>query len=255
MFPKHFYASKQSVDIEQVRLLFQVLKKDFSKLGQSNDEKSDVTSSYPFNAFLGVIKYYRQYGLYRTVDSRVTDRPKGPIEWKATLQKSQPILSDSGLIYTPFAFKERIHTDSIITIAMASILESESLHLAFLGFKAIKTNTEVDRKLKQHARFYIKAIGQILTTTFRQSSVKLLNNLLSILKYLDLSAPVTLKNYNFARVWEKMVFEYLNKNLFEVNETGLTFIENINRFSFKSQYPKVIDSKRGWRILLPRLHN
>ena len=107
--PKHYTEIEDLVNMNEIDIyrLFNVL-----LINQSKNTKDYVgiidgyESNFPFKSFFSIYKYYTKYGLYQ--ETRVVSKPgfSGKIDWKDTMQKSIPIISENKLVYLPVYSKE-----------------------------------------------------------------------------------------------------------------------------------------------------
>src|SRR5699024_315918 len=126
VFPKHFYSENQlevmnnagNVNQRDVKLLFDVMMKymDSSKTKAKANRhfgfEPEFTSDYTFAPFFAIYKYYQQCGVYRENTMEIKPNISGDIAWKQTIQKSNVIISEGNILYSPL-YKKRKRTYNV----------------------------------------------------------------------------------------------------------------------------------------------
>ncbi len=235
VFPKHYYERSDIRGFNtahaelhsDMRLLFSVIQRYREKEGSRATGKSYMgsqdgyDSDYPFKAFYEVYRYFQNYGLYKVQNNCIVQGTKGKIAWKETLSKSNKIISNGNLIFSPFYIKKKKFKDEFLTECMAFVIDftidqfRDFLNLKKTGFKYkfdfIKNREYVLRQLKTYQSYEFKDINKKLVKSmivfFEQYSNKTYGGNSHVrIRYFDM-------------IWQKMMMSYINRHFVDVDKS------------------------------------
>ena len=226
VFPKHYYCS-HDIEIfnrfnselhEDIRLLFNVIQK-YSKKEKTNanvksymGSQDNFDSDYPFKSFYDVYGYYQKYGLYKAQSDNIVRGTKGRISWKDTLTKSNKIISDGNLIFSPFYIKKRNFNNVFLTECMAFIIDytldtfSDFLSLRKTGFK-------YKFDFLNNKEYVLNQLKTCQSVEFKDINKKLINSMIDFFDQYDSKARggnVRIRIRYFNIIWQKMIMSYIN---------------------------------------------
>ena len=249
IFPKHYYKNEDIANFNSnhlelqydIKILYNVIKKyhDNEKKAKpikyiGKEEKYE--SNYPFSAFFQIYEYYLKYGLYKERNKKVKTGANGTVSWKKTIEKSNKIISNGNLIYTPLYIKKTNLNDVFITDCMSFIIDYTIFR--FHNFFSLKKTGYNRMKFD-----YIDNIDYIITllSTYKNKIFKDINKKL-VLNMIDFFSQYKNNNdssggkihfciKNFNLIWQEMINYYLNNHFIGINsnEDGLLF--NVKKYS------------------------
>lgn len=247
-FPKHY--KLENINSEDHRLLFEVINKNRYSFGLDSNDKQQ----FPFINYLEVYKYYQRFGLYFENEKYNTIFPSGRINWKCSLRKSNKIINNNNLIFSPLFYRKEISSLVFLTECMDYILsQAYSQYLC-----NIDTQYSYHRKFNNNIfsdkDFVISKLYSLLSETFKDSTRNLIMN---CIKYLEWEGAfgnkfILLTN-NFDRYWQELVHNYLNKNsilpeyIYNYNEKyekEMIYDIKISRSSLKDIY----ESEKSFKV-------
>jgi len=239
-WPKHFFKSKDLyLNIEkEPKLLFDILVKymDITEECYLNDEsKDDKQESYPLRAFQNILSYYKKYGLYREETTIEKQGYSGNIDWKKTASKSSKVISNGKLLFLPFVIKNRKTENVFISECMAYAINETFSLLSFILPNRTYIDIWYDRDLFLNKEFILVKLKSFKGKIFKDINKKLINDLITFFEMLGNVSEFKYKNYYFSSIWEKMITEYINRNLFFMDANGYGIQENCKVFNFEKQ--------------------
>lgn len=154
IFPKHYFdvlqleiLNTEKKEIEDIKLLYKVIKKYSENektkaaarkyMGPDSAERYD--SDYPFSSFYEVYDYYRKFGLYKERTESIKVNGNGRVSWKETIRKSQKIISNGNLIFSPLMTIKKNYQDVFLSECMAFVINYtlDCFH-SFISLKPVK---------------------------------------------------------------------------------------------------------------------
>lgn len=235
-FPKHYISIKEFNNfstyekIQHIRLILKTIIEY-----ETNPEFSDYTNAEDFNpifsfkAFYDIVNYYQQFGLYHRNRKILKKNSTGKISWKTTLTKSQKILSNGNLIFTPLFKKQTAWTEDFITRCMVfAINYTEELFglIMELPDNSSIVGRGIDENIRNNYTFVIFQLQMLLSQTFKDLNKQLINSLISFFQGLNHNNRIVrdIKDYHFNNIWERAVEKYLNDHFAGVENETLKFL-------------------------------
>lgn len=271
VFPKHFYNETELSDLnkkckpnnDDIKLLFDVFMKYINEVPTSAKadkhlgEKPDFISDYPFAPFFEVYRYYQKYGIYRESNTIIKANANGDISWKATIQKSELIISDDNLIFSPLFKKKKKHENVFLSECMVFVINHTiNCFPYFISLPQIRYKFSSFDFLK-HRQYTIEQLKRIYNKTFKDCTKKLVKDLISFFAQYKKSpkgGDIHIKISYFDKIWERMISKYLNKYFESVDEStnSLTFDKGMlsSRIEFTPKEFLVDNSHHKFRIRL-----
>jgi llaI.3 like protein len=260
--PKHYYNPKSdSIGEHDAELLFRVLLKQQVKEGYKySADSDDFEISYPFQAFYNILKYYKQYGLYRESYEITKPGYQGKISWKDTIRKSSNIINRGNLIFVPLHIKKTLDRDVFLSECMSFALTYTIDTFSFLIKEKVSLTRSEKLDFWNNKTYVIRRLRKIQGEMFKDIHKKLIRDLINFYSELDNSGSVFIKHYNFELVWESMVESYLRKHFVGINNSedgisnvrcskeGLVFIKNGDKKLKFQKTTEHVDSARKFRL-------
>ncbi|EAE5213442.1 LlaJI family restriction endonuclease [Listeria monocytogenes] len=271
VFPKHFYSENQlevmnnagNVNQRDVKLLFDVMMKymDSSKTKAKANRhfgfEPEFKSDYPFAPFFAIYKYYQHFGVYRENTMEIKPNISGDIAWKQTIQKSNVIISEGNILYSPLYKKRKRTYNVFLSECMVFVINHtiKSFPL-FINLPVINSYRTTFDFLK-YRDYTINQLRLLRNRIFKDADKSLVDNLIDFFEQYSKSSQggeVHIKINYFDRIWEEMVEIYLNDYFQGVDEINnkLIFNKSFNasRITFTSKEFEVDVSPHKFKIRL-----
>jgi hypothetical protein len=248
--PKHFAVTK---DIDATHTIIKVLMTYNADIVPNFRGATDaVNDNIPIEDLKVVVDYLNRFGIYASQQFTTRKANGKKILWKKSIQHSNAIYSDDGLILMPLIFRENTHVENIVTEAMRYVLESTRDLLLLLNINpATYTRKNVRKKNSRYEKQLIFKLNEQLMTTHQDKEINLINSLINILKATSTTAPYYLVTTNFDIIWESVVLNYLNFHYEGVRNGNPCFQSSKTQQAqqiFQSQVPFEIDSVHHYSI-------
>ncbi|MEY8390291.1 LlaJI family restriction endonuclease [Lachnospiraceae bacterium] len=236
VFPKHYYELHEIESLNQtnaeaaadMRLLFHVIKK-YSETERTTasaraymgaDDSDTYDADYPFAAFYKIYDYFRRYGLYREKENKVVSGGSGKISWKASISKSQKIISGGNLLFVPLYVNKKNDRQVFITECMAFVIDYtlDYFH-SFLSMK--KTGLNIARfDYFRNIDYVLAKLHEAKNAVFKDIHKKLVQSLIDFFsqyKERATGGSVHVKIRHYDMVWQRMTARYLNRHFVGMN--------------------------------------
>ena len=265
VFPKHYnddcIISTEEEKKENVSLLFKVIKKYITEeYNNQNGDKyfgyeNNYESDYPFSSFFKVYNYYKKYGIYKEENMILEKNTNGNISWKDTIQKSNAIVNNNGIIFLPIYSKRKNNNDNFISQCMEFVINYTIKSFPFfIDFPMIKNSTEKTDFLLNR-EYTLRKLYSYKSHIFKDAQKELIDSLISFFEQYDKkkrAGNIHIKLNYFELIWEKMVNKYLN-DCFEKVDDETKIIEfsserNIDKKSFSHKQLNVDKSEHNFSI-------
>lgn len=259
VFPKHFYNEynyeliNNSDNKQFSKLLFKTLTKYIST-SESNNNKyygpdKNFESDFPFAAFYIIYDYYKRYGLYYEDKKILKNNNTGNYDWKKTIQKSNIIISNHNLIYTPIYSNQKIHKTNFISDCMIYAINNTLDVFPFLDNVIPIKNKISDNRIFNNFDYIIRNLESYKRNIFKDTQKKLINALIDFFSFdkkIQRGGKRVIKVNYFASIWQSMINEYLNKHFISFDEAKNTIIfDNSQTKSSIVFSPKTIQIDRS----------
>jgi len=245
VFPKYFYSEHNLSVVNQtentknddIKLLFDVMIKYMNKESsnaQANSHfgfKPEFISDYPFASFFEVYKYFQQYGIYHEELTEIKPNVNGKIAWKQTIQKSNVIVNNGNLLFSPLYKKRKRAYNVFLSECMAFVI-NHTIRSFPLFIKLPNINYKLSSfDFIKHREYTIKQLILIKNKVFKDTQKNLIRSLIDFFEQYNRSAQggeIHIKINYFDKIWEEMVGKYLNDHFEKVDENFNTLIFNNN---------------------------
>ncbi|MFT9817775.1 hypothetical protein [Lysinibacillus sp. NPDC056185] len=232
VLPKHYTdpARIPLLNDSDMALLFKtLLKKQINYNLDYIGEMEYFESSYPFNAFFEVYKYFKNYGLYHETNTIIKPGNNGKISWKDTIRKSQVIINEKNVIFSPLYIKRNYTEEVFLTECMAYVINKTiRVFSSFINLKSVQ-NINIHEEAFENKDYVVSKLRVIATRLFKDKEKKLIKALIEYFENKNQGGNIVFKHYNFELVWESVVNEFLNKHLSGIKDGFPNFdLENRN---------------------------
>lgn len=208
-FPKHF---KNSDFYEDSRVLFDCIFKHTQRrpdlyIGDAQDHK--FKSNFPFSAFFRVYDYYSTFGLYHSVENSIKPNVGGRLSWKDTISRSDKYIINGNLFFAPIYYRRRVNLFNFVTDCMIFVIDYTIQKFNMLiNFKPTGHDFPEFNFLEEK-EYVVNILLQLRSKTFKDTELKLIDDLIDFFSTLNIGGSYYLKHYSFSSVWEDMVQNYL----------------------------------------------
>jgi len=210
-FPRGFDISDND---EQARVdilnLFGVLRKFSNRREGKNVNNMDGENnlSFPVLSYQYVINDFLEHGYYIEKEVHYTEATKGKIDWKRTIQKQRPQISNGNVVYLNFIVKtNKINNNNLITKIHEYCVYESFLKLGWLyvtnGILPPKPTIQLNKKM------FLNVLDEALSNTFNDNKQMLFKSMINIIE--QTSENITDKTNisfgvnRFEYVWENMI--------------------------------------------------
>lgn len=248
-FPKHYFSldelsqiNRSEMDIDHdINNIFSLIQKSIGKGGRYLFEvNKEINNSYPFDAFIRVYEYYKNYGFFSEDKELRKFGYNGKISWKDTFSKSPIVINNGNLLYMPPVIKKRVTDYVFISKCMSYVINSTLTKFPFI-FKFPLVNLEYRDIDFTNTEKIMEMLFKIRNRIFKDIDVQLLDSLITYFKYDNKGKNyLQVKIYHFNLLWEEMVRKYLNDFFQEVSSEGLLVFDesskhnnNFQKLTFK----------------------
>lgn len=238
IFPKHYFdvlqleiLNTEKKEIEDIKLLYKVIKKYSENektkaaarkyMGPDSAERYD--SDYPFSSFYEVYDYYRKFGLYKERTESIKANGNGRVSWKETIRKSQKIISNGNLIFSPLLTIKKNYQDVFLSECMAFVINYtlDCFH-SFISLKPVK-GTAYKFDYINNIDYVIAKLNESKEQVFKDIHKKLVQSLIDFFvqyRNLSRSGRIQMKIRHFNMIWQTMMGNYLNHHFVGMDSIG-----------------------------------
>ncbi|WP_317317280.1 hypothetical protein [Longibaculum muris] len=246
VFPKHYFkdtdiniANKNHMELQSdIKLLFNVIQRYREKEKTTATVKSYIgaqdkyESDYPFRSFFEIYTYFKKYGLYKEQEDRIVQGSKGKISWKTTLSKSNKIISNGNLIFTPLYMKKRNYNNVFITECMAFIINyTIDSFRAFFNLKKAEYKYKFD--FINNKEYVLQQLKSRQNNEFKDINKKLIINMIDFFEQYDHKSNggnAHIRIRYFDMIWQKMMALYMNKHFVDIDSVTGAVIFDKNQY-------------------------
>lgn len=260
-FPYHYFKDEQEKNLKKsrnnkeifkdiylkdeykdIKLLIQVFVKYYKQKGESLKKESEENSVFPIFHYLEICKYYDKYGFYKKRGKNIKKSSKGKIDWKKTFVKSERIYTEDGIFFKNLYSKSVDEKEIFITECMKYVLSEGYNNFGKYFGIGIRFNGKINDKIFLNPLLVIKKLKIYSGQLFKDYEVRLINNLIGYFEGEDRigNDKIGLSTNRFENIWEKMVGEYIQKNVAEFGLPEKAVLENEKKIKFGSTKNKGI---------------
>jgi len=214
VFPKKYNWEDNNADIDR-RKLFRVINKHIQNRPSmyiGSEFEKNISTNYPFSAFFSIYEYFEKYGIHFEQQHRLKPDGTGKVNWKETIRFSQKYIIDDKLIMLPIYYNETRRIDTFLANCMIFAID-----FTINKFNAFIEEEKTNRPFPEfnfllHKEFVKENLYSIRNKTYRDITIKLIDDLIKFFSFEESSGNYFLKHYSFHSVWEDMVMIYLNSH-------------------------------------------
>lgn len=254
-FPYHYFKDEQEKNLKKsrnnkeifkdiylkdeykdIKLLIQVFLKYYKQKGESLKKESEENSVFPIFHYLEICKYYDKYGFYKKRGKNIKKSSKGKIDWKKTFVKSERIYTEDSIFFKNLYSKSVDEKEIFITECMKYVLSEGYNNFGKYFGIGIRFNGKINDKIFLNPLLVIKKLKIYSGQLFKDYEVRLINNLIGYFEGEDRigNDKIGLSTNRFENIWEKMVGEYIQKNVAEFGLPEKAVLENEKKIKFGS---------------------
>lgn len=266
VFPKHFFDNEDKKNTDNISILFNTICKYINREKNNPNankfigDKRFFEADYPFEPFFEIYNYYNKYGIFKEEEYQYKNNLNGKISWKKTIQKSNVIISDDNLIFTPLFAKYKTYKNDFISECMTFVINHTIntfpffLKLSPINERCSKMDFIANRK------FVLRQLYKYKNYIYKDNNKKLLSNLIDFFEQIDKKpkgGSYHFKIRYFDRIWETIVEEYLNDYFVDVKKNDEGIQELVFNTKFKSSKPRFksqpfsIENKEKSKEIIP----
>ena len=228
VFPKHYFPQYQEITRNNHRfsgsydanLLFKVIstymQENLNQRAQADKyfgDQKEYDSDYPFSSFFEIYDYYKKYGLYYEDEVIILPGQHGKISWKDTIRKSNILISNGNIIFSPLYSKSKNPKMHFISECMAFVINHTIKTFPFFLHMQCVSGYIPNFDFIANSAYVLKQLYRYRNLVFKDIHQKLISSLINFfeeLKQKKHGGNVYVKISFFDRIWERMVEKYLN---------------------------------------------
>lgn len=216
-FPKKYAEKIEEINQEDCDLLLTYMLMKGNKASFGDED----TTNFPLRSYINIVDYYRKYGLYKDNITIYKNRLNGNINWKKTIKKIDPVITNNNLIYPSFIVDYKYNIDIFLTECM-----KYTLSYTFNRFKRCNVNNYyilnffdqdiINNPMFMDFEYIVDRLKFILNKTFNDNIKNLIKNMIDFFSWISKTGDksnIGLVITDFNNDWEKLVDFYLNRKL------------------------------------------
>lgn len=251
-FPKHYIKNNNIENLNEfeIKNYIEILKKLFKKLSKNvqgvfyGDENLNI---FPINSYLNVCDYYIRYGIHTNKISEIKKDVYGEIDWNHTLLKSNKLIINNRIVFENFYAKNNQKEDSMITYIMDFVLSDGYISAGEFLNIGIPYQQKFTKKSFESI-YMLNILYSYKQKVFKDSEIQLINSLIDYIQWKSHSIDKTkLITSNFNLVWEKLVHNYITKNINTIISLDTDLSEEVSddeNFYFEEKLEQFLPGKR-----------
>ncbi|MGL5042634.1 MAG: LlaJI family restriction endonuclease [Fusobacteriaceae bacterium] len=229
-FPKHYCIPNEMDNIIScMKQILYILSKNKATYGSFD---KGLKGEFPIKAYIGILRHYKKYGLYVSNEKYYETGFMGNIDWNKTINQSNKVVQDKGIVYFPFVIKKTRDKQVFISECMKFVLSDANKYKDFVA--TIITYDDCSRdKTFSNLRYILNELKKLSNIYFKDIEKKLIENLISYVEWKSRSKDnVRLLTLKFENYWESMIHDYINDNFFEIKDDVIIWQKGLdNKFS------------------------
>lgn len=221
VFPKNFNVKNQDDDSYDILSLFkEYYQRNPDKyLGDLKGE--EFSTNFPFAAFYNILKFYNTFGLSFDKKSVTKINHGGKVDWKQTIKRLEPIISENRLVVYPLHYKRNNIHINYVTICM---LNAINYTVSKFGTLIKEQRVNIDALDSYHLEDHEQIVANLINIKqyeFVDVKRKLVDDLIDFYSNLLEGGNYYFKHYNFESIWETIVLEFLNNYFDKMTDNGI----------------------------------
>ena len=192
---------------KEILSLLHLLQKFSSKKSNDNNiSRKEDKLDFPILSYQHLILDYFNNGYYTEKEIEYASAKKGKINWKRTIQKKQPYMSESNIVYLDFIVKRNITNNNTLLTRIHEFCVYES----FLKLGWLYTDTlPMKPRIKFNRKMFVSILNDALSKTFNDNKKQLFCAMLNIINNVSegnsISSDSSFGTTSFEYIWEKMI--------------------------------------------------
>lgn len=177
---------------------------DYTEFGNDIGGNDEI----PYNSFLWIISDYFNNGLYQEIEKINSQKSKGKINWKKTIN-SEHYFSDNSVVYINPYYNSNVQKNNLITELNNYCLHKSMEYIGFLFGNIRLPECNISSEfIKSKNKHFIDVINKELVNSFNDRKKLLLMNMKRIIEMTFNDNEYNQISYGtrkFEYAWEKMV--------------------------------------------------
>lgn len=203
---------------KEILSLLSILQKFSTNKQAENYSIKDDELDFPIRSYQFLILDYLNNGYYTEKETIYDTSSKGKINWKQTIQKKKPYISDNNAIYLDFIVKKnRINDNTSLTR-----IHEFCVYLSFMKLGWLYTPIlPMKPRIKFNQKAFLSVLQNALAQTYNDSKKQLFTAMINIINNTSEGNPFdrsfSFGTTNFEYVWESLidyVFGENNKDIY-----------------------------------------
>lgn len=209
-FPKHY--NVENINDKNTEAMKQILELIFLNRVSMGSFDRGNKNEFPAKAYLQVANYYKKYGLYFAEEKYYASGYAGNIDWKRTINKSNHVIQNKGIVFFPFILKKSQDINVFLSDCMAYVLD-DAARLTDIVPYVLHYKAKSKNKIFNNLEYVLKKLQKIKWDYFKDQEKSLIQGLIDYIKWKSESKDnIKFLTLNFEDYWEKLMEVYLNKN-------------------------------------------
>ncbi len=200
--------AEDNVIRKEILSLLHILQKfNIKKISEPNKtDKSNATLEFPLLSYQHIILDFFANGYYSEKEVSYNSAIKGKINWKRTIQKKKPYISNKSAVYLDFIVKKNVINEN----TMITRIHEFCVYQSFMKLGWLYTDMSPTKpRIKFNKKMFIATLNHALTQTFNDSKRQLFIAMLNIVHNVNegdaLTSESSFGTTSFEYVWEKMI--------------------------------------------------
>lgn len=232
IFPKHYIPTENLEN--DFMIVFDIIRNKNNSGSFSIDSAFNTDQCFPFNEFFKIYGYFEKFGLPIDEFKYVTKTPNGKINWKASISKSQKLISNGKFVLWELFYDKNFNRLNVLAECMIIAI---NYTIEKFGFILNVDNIPSQSNILHNFEFehIANLLYNIKNLFFKDIEIDLIDNLINFFSKISRGYTCYFKEYYFNNIWEDMVEYFLNSKSLYVPEYLISTEEfKKTRFYFES---------------------
>lgn len=233
-FPKHYNICNKNDEFLK-KVMKQILYVISLKKTSLGNFETGIKEEFPLKAYLGILNYYKKYGLYTANEKYFKEGYQGIIDWNKTINKSNKIIQKNDIVYFPFILKKNKDKNVFLSECMDYVLQDAVKFRDFINF-IIPYKNKRKNNIFNDFKYIFYELKRNKNMYFKDIEKKLIQDLIDYFLWKSKSQNnIKLLTLNFENYWEEMIHKYLSKNFKDYKEDRIIWESGQNNNFLKPE--------------------
>lgn len=213
-----------------------------NKIHKGSYDKGEK-GEFPVKAYIEVAYYYKKYGIYSFRENYNKKGYEGNIDWNKTINKSQKIITEKGLIFFPFVLARDKRTLAFVSECMHYVLDDANQYKDVISF-ILPYRHKLKNSIFNDLNYVLKQLKKLRSQCFKDKEKRLIQGLISYIQWkTETKDNVRLLTLSFENYWEDMMNRYLNMKFSGYKNDKIVWSNNMSN-SFAKPQQEFVESDK-----------